>query len=362
MAIVLETSTDRYSTDNPSLFFHHAAVRMTQRSLMQVQTCGEAMSDEVHVQALHILNYAMHLDVEWSLTSALLLQLADKFEKRGHREGWLTFLLQGLHLSQKYDDRIATAELHLHIGYLYQLSGNLGDACTNYAASAAGFAEVGHDKRRARALNRYGFTVWQQQKPRLALQLINDAQQLVDDNHPEYANSLLVKGWIYFGDQNWETSLWCFNQSVVILQASGNQYQLACALRDLGAPLQKLMRYEEAITSYQRAIDLFDKSHNRFQKAVVNMNLGVVYIMYQQATLALQHFNSAEPVFRQLHDQEHLGKLYLNQALAYRINGNLSMSERLLRASIALFNRLGNSAWKTNAVEELQTTLMQMGS
>lgn len=361
MEITSAIVSESHSINNPPLFFRQAAVRATQRSLAQVQTCGEILSAQIRIQALHILDYALHLDNHWPLARELLLLLADKLEQSGYREGWLAFLEHGLRLSQQYKDRTATAELHLRIGYLFQLHGKPDAACHHYAASTSGFAQSGQLDRRARVLNRYAFTTWQQQKLPQALQLVNEARQLVADTHPEQANALLVRGWIFFSNNDWSESFACFAQSAAILQTNGTRYQLACALRDLGAPLQRLTRYAEAIECYHQALALFDQLDNRFQQAVVRMNLGIIYFSCQQMTAALELFAQAEPIFRQLHDQEHLGKLYLNQALVYRALDNFPISERLLRASIALFEQLGNLDWWANTVDELGVTLLHMG-
>lgn len=346
---------------DPPLFFRRAAVRVMQGSLVQVQTCGEVLSTPVRIQALHILDYALRMDNHWPLASELLLLLADKLEQCGYREGWLPFLQHGLQVSQQHNDHKSTAELHLRIGYLLQLSGKWEAACTHYTASVAMFLETGQPERQARVLNRYAFTALQQQKRVYSWQLVDKALHLVTDNHPERANALLVRGWIAFDERNWRETCDCFAEAIPILKENGTRYQLACALRDLAVPLHMLNRDTEAIACFQQATDLFAQLGNRFQQAVVSMNWGIIYLVRQQIAQALNLFTAAEPVFRQLHDIEHLSKLYLNQAIAYRAIGELSRSVLLLHAGIELFEQIGNLDWLANALDELGVTLLQMG-
>ena len=348
-------------SQQPAHFFRHAAVRIARHTLAQIEQSGERLAEPVRTQALHILTYALHIDGQWPLARELLLRLSDKLEQSGHREGWLPLLEQGLRLSQQQQDTKTMAELHLRMGYLFQLSGQLEVACTHYAAGAAAFAQVGQPTRRARVLNRYAYTARQQQKRTQALHLVEEAFQLVAADHPEWANACLVRGWLAFDEQHWQEAYEHFRKAVTTLAQHGTSYQLACALRDLAGALHLLGRNDEAITTYKQAIARFAQLGNQFQQAVITMNLGVVYLVDHQPSSALAHFAQAEPIFQQLHDREHLSQLYLNQGIAYRISEQSTHSARLLQAAIELFEQIGNVAWLANAVDELGITLLQMG-
>ena len=361
MADIAIITPDSVAASHPAHFFRHAAARIARHSLGQIEQCNVALAEPVRIQALHILTYALQLEGQWLLARDLLLRLADKLEQSSYRAGWLPLLEQGLHLSQQHQDAKTTAELHLRIGYLLQLSGQFEAACTHYAAGATTFAQVGQPERRARVLNRYAYTARQQQKPTQAWQLVQEALALVADDHPEQGNAYLVRGWLAVDERHWQAACADFAKAVAILRRNGTPYQLACALRDLAVPLHMLQRDEEAISVFQQAAALFGQLDNHFQQAVVKMNCGIIYLARQQPALALDLFTEAEPIFRQLHDQENLGKLYLNQGLAYRAAGKLHHSTHLLQASISLFEQIGNPDWLANAVDELGVTRLQSG-
>jgi tetratricopeptide (TPR) repeat protein len=360
MADIAIITPDPVAASHPAHFFRHAAARIARYSLGQIEQCNVALAEPVRIQALHILTYALQLEGQWLLARDLLLRLADKLEHSSYRAGWLPLLEQGLHLSQQHQDAKTTAELHLRIGYLLQLSGQFEAACTHYAAGATTFAQVGQPERRARVLNRYAYTARQQQKPTQAWQLVQEALALVADDHPEQGNAYLVRGWLAVDERHWQAACADFAKAVAILRRNGTPYQLACALRDLAVPLHMLQRDEEAISVFQQAAALFGQLDNHFQQAVVKMNCGIIHLA-QQPALALDFFAGAEPIFRQLHDQENLGKLYLNQGLAYRVAGKLHRSTHLLQASISLFEQIGNPDWLANAVDELGVTFLQLG-
>ena len=138
-----------------------------------------------------------------------------------YREGWLPLLAKGLQLSQQHQDAKTTAELHLRIGYLLQLSGQLDAACTHYAAASAAFAHIGQPERRARVLTRYAYTTRQQQKSVQALQLVTEVLSLVADDHPERANAYLVRGWLAFDERHWQDACTDFTKAVAILRRNG---------------------------------------------------------------------------------------------------------------------------------------------
>ena len=361
MADFMTTTPEPKIADQPVRFFRHAAARIARHSLGQVAGCRTALAEPVRIQALHILTYALQLDEQWPLARDLLLLLADKLEQSSYRDGWLPLLEHGLRLSQQYQDRKTMAELQLRIGYLLQVSGQLAAACDHYADSATAFAEIGHPERRARVLNQYAYAVRQQQQRPRSMQLLQEALTLVAEEHPERANAFFVRGWLALDDCNWQGAADDFAKAVAILEKWGTSYQLACALRDLAVPLYWLHNLEEASNALQRAAVLFGHLNNQFQQAVVKMNWCIILLTHHQPTVALSLFVEAEPVFRQLHDDENLGKLYLNQGLAYRAVGKFQHSLHLLRAAISLFEQIGNSDWLANTVDELGLTLLQMG-
>lgn len=121
MADLTSTTQNPDLIHHPPHFFRHAATRVAQHSLGQVQRCQQALPAPVRIQALHILTYALQVEGQWPLARDLLLLLSDKLEQSGQREAWLPLLERGLQVSQQQHDSKAMAEIHWRIGYLLQV-------------------------------------------------------------------------------------------------------------------------------------------------------------------------------------------------------------------------------------------------
>ena len=147
--MAVSTAAVTTMTDYPAIFRGYV-VRSTQHILSVIRQAGAILPPEDRDQALHTLSYALKLPEAWPDARALLLIMAPKMEQAGFRDEWIPYLQQGADQSQQIGDTEAGAELHLHLGILYQLRSKYKEARTHLEISAKAFEKLDQPRPQAR--------------------------------------------------------------------------------------------------------------------------------------------------------------------------------------------------------------------
>jgi tetratricopeptide (TPR) repeat protein len=169
--------------------FRTFIVATTEHILQQVKQSIAVLEPAAREQALHILSFALALDEAWPPVRDLLLTLAPKLEQMGLRSDWLPYLERGAAESNKHQDRLAKAELSLHIGHLYRLLSQFDHARQWLLRSVEEFCAIDQPLGQARALNQLAYLTWQQHSYAEAEQLATTALELLPNTDPERASS-----------------------------------------------------------------------------------------------------------------------------------------------------------------------------
>jgi len=348
MAITAQRASNHY----PQIF-RAFILRTLQGSVAQVQTSGQALSTVVRDQALHTLTFALKLTEAWPLTRTLLLELAPKMEQMGQRDEWIPYLEQGLQQSQQFNDREAVAYLHLQLGMLYQFRADYEQAVTHLTQSVAGYAQLDLPQRQAEALNRLAYIARLRRQHTVARALVDKALTLLSKDDPGRSFSYFVLGWIASDAEAYEQAVEHFQHALNLSALLGDQRLVALYQGNLGTALRKLGRLAQAMTCYTDSIAGFGAVQDQVQQAVMQMNLGNLYLIQQQPQSALALYRLAEPILRAAQDETHLALLTMNLGIALREAGQLAVAEHTLLAAIEQWRRLENRYCLVNSWDEL---------
>jgi len=345
--------TAAFSSGNYPQLFRDFILRALQGSLAQVQASRHTLPTVVRDQALHTLTFALKLADAWPLTRTLLLDLAPKMEQMGQRDEWIPFLKQGLQQSQQFNDWEAVAYLHLQLGMLYQFRACYAQAVTHLTQSVADYAKLGQPGRQAEALNRLAYIAHLRRQHTVARALVDKALTILSEDDPGRSFSHFVLGWVASDAETYEQAIEHFQHALKLSAPLGDQRLAALYLGNLGAALRKLGRLEQAMTCYADSIAGFGAVQDQVQQAVMQMNLGNLYLIQQQPQNALALYRLAEPIFRAAQDETHLALLTMNLGIALRESGQLIVAEQTLLAAIEQWRRLENLYCLVNSWDEL---------
>ena len=130
----------------------------------------------------------------WPLGRDLLLAIAPKMERAGHRREWLPYLERGLAQSRARRDVRAEADICLELGVLHRLLNERDKARDRFSTSASRYAELGDAKRQAFALNRLAYVAVLDESLEEATRLVQQAFDLCGEDEGIRAFLLLDAG------------------------------------------------------------------------------------------------------------------------------------------------------------------------
>jgi tetratricopeptide (TPR) repeat protein len=360
MAPVTETFAYT-STDYPDLFRHYV-IHAVEDALALLQDEPEPVSPPIREQAWHTLSFALDLTAAWPAVRRLILALAPAMEQEGWWAEWAPFLERALDQSRQHNDRYAEAELSLRLGVAHRSLAHYAQARSWLCHSIERYGSLGDPINQARALNRLAFLGRLEGRLAEAEEHVTAAlAQLPDDAITERATAYAILGAVACDRREWENATLYFTQTLVLRQQAPDLPMLAWAEADLALAYWGSGAYEQAIQAYERALALLARTQDAAQRAVIQMNLGAVYLSAQQPAQALSLFVACEATFHEVQDRRRLAMLYSNQGIALRELGHYDAARRAFDASLDLAERIGYIEMIINTLDELGLFYLAQG-
>ncbi len=355
------SGTGNSATHFPTLFRTYLANGVKQ-ALCQIERDPQWVQQElVREQILQLLTFALDApDIE-ELLWTIVKRITPTLEQAGLWEHWVEYLVKLAKRCDLRDEQSGAAFCAFWLGQFYQNQHHFDAAHAQWTRALQLFSALGEQVEQAKCLNRLAYLARLQRAYTASEQYVDAALQLLAPGDPERAHSHFVQGVNAFDQQQWLVAVDRFQLSLCISEQHGDEVTIARHLRNLGPALRALGRYAEAIACYERAMQLFDRVYDPVQKAVTQMNLGVVYLLTEQPTAALAQFEDCEAIFQPVTDRLHLAMLYTNRGIGHRMCQEWANAEAALTAAIRLWHFLGHVASQVNALDELALTHIEQG-
>lgn len=129
-------------------------------------------------------------------------------------------------------------------------------------------------------------------------------------------------------------------ESVKILKRIPAKDQLGLSIIEQAKLFRKLKMYEQAITLYQQAYDIFSELSDKNNIATVLNEWGVVYEMEGDYQKAINHYNQSLEIKQQLNDSMGIAYSYSFLSYVYLLNKQFKPAEEYGIRSFNLFKRL----------------------
>ncbi|MBV7330702.1 tetratricopeptide repeat protein [Chloroflexi bacterium TSY] len=311
-------------------------------------------------QALHILDFALNHEDAWTVILELLLALAPKMERLGHRRDWLGYLERGIKRCHLMQDWQCEGKLQLHIGVLQRLLGDLDQARRSFRRSVACYEQTDDKVGQARAWNELAVVSHRQRNLDQVKTFVDRSLTLLESQHPERARCYTILGEWAFEQKQWQQALDYYQKSLTLREDQGHAHQIAWALNDIGRVFHHQGQYHTALTYYERALALINRTQEPVQWSLMQMNRGAVYLVQGQAEDALRLFEDMVSTLQNSQDNYHLSMVYHNQAMAHQALQQWPLAVESYQYSVQLAQRSGDIASVVNALDGLGTTYMSM--
>ena len=291
----------------------------------------------------------------------LLLAMAPKMEQAGHREVWMPYLGRGSLAASVRATRLAVAEYQLQLGMLYRMVSEFEPAKAWLTASEVNFAKdaVAGLIKPVRSMNWPGWSICNTTMTKR--RRICAAGILLPVDHPECGMSYRGSGMIAIGQRKWEEAELLHRKALSFFEQQSDQRRIAWGLQNLATALTGQRKFTATFGHYQKAAKILLELNDRYNWAIVQMNLGLAYLYAGQPELAVPCLFKAEDIAYQLKDTLQMARIDTNQGLVYLALQDYQKAENAFRAAARLYTKLMDDRWRLNAIDGLAMAYLAEG-
>lgn len=180
---------------------------------------------------------------------------------------------------------------------------------------------------------------------------LSDIQQLIR-NAKTFQLSPWGKAQIFLGQgdfqsrlQNWSAAIDRYQRGLDCLENIGYAENDGAILwNNLGLVYQEQARYEEAVSAYERAIELYNGSDDLLGKTHATSNLASVYDARGDWENAIRLYRLGIADAEKINDKSVLASFWNNLGVAYQNSGNPSSAQDAFRRSLKTLDQAGESS------------------
>lgn len=158
--------------------------------------------------------------------------------------------------------------------------------------------------------------------------------------------------------QSLQQSLTSFAEAIRLSKASDDKLTMALAYLSSGRIYDILNQSTKALDAYNQALPLWRDLRDRSGEARTLNNIGTVYSLLGETAKALEYFNQSLPIIRDLKDPIGEARTLNNIAWVYREQGQLKDALTQINAAIGLIEKL-RSATKNESLRNSYTPIFE---
>ena len=322
------------------LFEQYVAAGVVQ-SLDTVRRDRQRVSEEVRVQAWHLLSFALRTPRAWPVTATLLLELSPKMQQAGYREQWLAYLEAGLVYSSNAGDALRTAALELEVGELQRHLGRLDAAQTCFDAARHTFAAAGDIVQTGAAKVCLANLAYLRERWPLALDLCGEVLAAILDLHFVRARALFVAANTHNSLHEEEEAERLFIESQAAWEELGEpQWAALCLQNRAWLASRRGENHLARRSAPRRSPPLWTLVRSTARPSYIRI-WGIIDYLDGDMQAALLHYQEAEKIFRRLGDVLYVAMMCNNMGLVYRAEQKWDEAEACYAESVRIYRELG---------------------
>ncbi len=324
-----------------NLFEQYVAAGVV-HSLDTVRQDRQRVSEEVRVQAWHLLSFALRTPRAWPVTATLLLELSPKMQQAGYREQWLAYLEEGLVYSRTAGDGLRTAALELEVGELLRHLGRLDAAETYFDAALQAFTAAGDTVQTGAAKVCLANLAYLRESWLSALDLCHEVLAAILDLHFVRARALFVAANTHDSLHEEEEAERLFIESQAAWEELEEPQWAALCLQNRAWLASRRGENSLARALCAQALATFIDLGALHSQAVVHQDWGIIEYLDGDMQAALLHYQEAEKIFRRLSDVRYVAMVCNNIGLVYRVQQKWDDAETCYAESVEIYRRPGH--------------------
>lgn len=298
-------------------------------------------------QIIKAVAFALGLQEAWPSVYELMLSFSPYMERRGSLEGWNQYLGRAINVAQQAQDISRVITLSLLLSRLLQRQNCLEEAISQYRRVIRLARGADYDFEEARACTNLGYLYIERGQWWRAEILCCHALSLFErlDNAHGRAHTENHLGFLYTGQGLWDKAHEHLERACAIWEASGDSHGLMYGLMNLGLLYLYMEEPDKSLSYSEKALQQAKISGEELVVGSIYANLSLAYKIKRAWVNAEVYSYRAEVIFRRFSNtfrlailQDDLGVIYLEQQKWTEANSYLSAS---LEAWRHLNNKVG---------------------
>ena len=336
-------SHNSIQTDYKRLFSAYV-VRSVSTCLQRVLASGNRLEAELLEQALHILQYALHIECAWDQVSQLALAV-DRFVARdGYRFAWAEVLEKTLQLGGCHLRAPVKAEVQLRLGRLMRFRGHMRTAQELLQCSETAYQLMGMHAERVRALHDLADLARREYRFVEAAAILDEAALRLGNSAPnsESARHLRLRGWIAADMNDWTEAYGHFERAMLLAVVRRQPLARALALAGIAAVYMGMGRSSAAHELLDATDRLFGEQGERYLQAQIRLQKTEYHLEYADYRQAQTQLEAITPILHGIRCPDTLARLEQCRGRLSKVNHDLAEAERMFRSSLAWWTQLND--------------------
>ena len=158
-----------------------------------------------------------------------------------------------------------------------------------------------------------------------ALELYKEAEILVTDDaalNDRLVYMLVGMGLTYWHSNSYEQALSCYEKSLDLCKKTGNTEKMGQALNNMGLVYTEIGLYKKALDLFEQALAISANLKDRRETALTKGNIGMVYFYLGEYEIAIDYITDALKNAVQLKSKYRIAKANAQLSLIYRLRNN----------------------------------------
>ncbi len=312
----LYTLLDEYYSTKP-----RKALEILDQIYDKIYRTDEQQAIELIGRAIYICDSVLknpELSAQWKSRLALL------YLKKGQLDQAIRYYVELRDFYKSQKDKINYGLTIMHMGDIfYKLS--VPEIALEYYQNAVGiFDKVNNIDYKALTKSKIALVYYNDYKVDTAYYILNKVLKNCKISPKTKANIELSLADLYFMDEIWDSAMFYYNQALAYYQQNNDDLTEADLLLKISSIHTILKKYREAISSVNKAIEIYKKySLNRDLGKAYNA-LGNIYVQQNKEDQAIEYFFESIKYGQLAQNNEVLQEAYKNLARIFEDKGQLN--------------------------------------
>jgi len=292
--------------------------------------------DKEHNNIIKVISLTLELDEAWPFLCNLIVDFSPYMEKRGSWEMWNWVLMKAIAVAQRFEDKEGEIGFSIQLARLLQRQGHIGEAVVYYRRVIRTARQIADHLSRARAYTNLGWIYLNQSQWRRAEVLCCRALAIFESRNDAHGRAHTENhlGILYTQQRRWDSAQQHLERAYEIWERMGDNHGLMRGCINLGALYSLLERPEKTLFYLKKALHLSQLTGEEAEIAKILLNMAIAFRQNGTLQQAEEYAWQAKALYQRFSNTRGLALVDCNLGSIYIDQQKWQEANRCLEAAI----------------------------